>query len=285
MKELLLSIVVLVSGATYSQDKNIDGVGKGGDAQRRNAKTTPVIVNILPPQMTPEEAESNKKEKEEKAKLDKELVSLTGDLAKYTDDLALFTKILAGVAVLQLLVFGYQGWMLRRTVDSTERTERAEIFVNDVKPQIFPEESAHKMYPGGKDAPWPRIHFSLTNFGRTSAVVTRIRTKMILCESLPVEPEYSSAVSQEGETVVSSGTTSKPFRETLERHLTADEITNIKGEKSHIFFFGHVKYKDIYGTKHVYAFCLQFHNRSGHPHGGVVSVAGGDAYNYRRIET
>jgi hypothetical protein len=73
-------------------------------ADQRGTEQLPAVVKILPTPKTAEETEADRKERAEKADSDWALVKLTGALAI--------------VGALQLLVFGYQAWKLRQTVQA-----------------------------------------------------------------------------------------------------------------------------------------------------------------------
>jgi hypothetical protein len=68
-------------------------------------------------------------EQEAAAKHQEELVKAATDkkIADFTERLFEATAALAGIALLQLFVFGWQGWQLRRTVNHLVISERAHV--------------------------------------------------------------------------------------------------------------------------------------------------------------
>lgn len=69
---------------------------------QRGTNYSPLVVKVLPTQKTEAEAAQDAAERQEKAESDAWIIRLTGALVT--------------VGALQLLVFGWQGWQLRRTV-------------------------------------------------------------------------------------------------------------------------------------------------------------------------
>lgn len=276
LRILVISTAIAWSGFAFSLEKSPpkeqptkdtkqSKIEKIGTAQR------PFIITIKPTEADEIEAKAAKDEASKKSDNDRDLVY--------------WTRIMAALAGLQLLALGLHAFIfrtqykaMRESIESTERTERASLFVGKIEPAIFPIAPEHKIYPGGKDAPWPRIHYSFVNFGRSAAVVKRVRMRLILEKLLPPQPNYQDAVTQLGENVVNNGASTQPNREVFERHLTAEEIKEVQSGVKKFFLFGHTHYLDIYGALHTYAFCFEFL-----PERNSVAVTGGDAYNYRRV--
>jgi hypothetical protein len=78
----------------------------------RGTESAPFVVKILPPMEVEHEAK--------KASTDERI-------ATFTELLFVATAVLAGVAVIQTLVFGWQGRQLKRTVDHLAISERAHV--------------------------------------------------------------------------------------------------------------------------------------------------------------
>lgn len=280
MRWLLLLLALCF--ATYSlgvPEKKADDGKKGVTKDERGTSKTPLFVNVITPEKTVDQINRENEERAEKRAVDKQTINLTEEIKTFTGYLVLIGAIQAGIFFLQLIVFGRQARRLRETVESQERSERAILFATKIEPAIFPTAAHDKIYPGGQDAPWPRIHYSFVNFGRSAAVIKRVRMHLILKETLPSEPDYQDAVSQEGENVLANGDITHPNRIVFGRHLTADELIEVRNGLKKFFMFGHVRYTDIYGSLHCYAFCFQFL-----PERNSVFVTGGPNYNYRRVE-
>lgn len=127
MRYLLLLSFILFASVAYSENEKPNNPGSKGQGQKAASQQPPVVVNVLPPTKSKEEAEHEAQERKEKAELDRKLVEWTADLARYTADLASFTRVLAVVAAFQLIVFAYQGWQLKRTVDSADKNAIIEL--------------------------------------------------------------------------------------------------------------------------------------------------------------
>jgi hypothetical protein len=87
---------------------------------QRGSESAPLIIKILPPAPTEQEPAARHQEELGKAATDKKIADLT-ELLSYA------TTALAVIAVFQLLVFGWQGYHLWRTVDHLAISERAHV--------------------------------------------------------------------------------------------------------------------------------------------------------------
>ncbi len=168
---------------------------------------------------------------------------------------------------------------LRETVESQERSERAILFMGKLEPLIFPTAAHDKLYPGDKDAPWPRIGYCFVNLGRTAAIIDRIEVKLILKDKLPPNTGYEGSQAMDGETVLPSGGTTRMYPAMFDRHLTKAEIEEVRNETKHFYLFGFTRYDDIFGYVHSYSFCFQFL-----PKTNSVFVTGGEQYNFRHTQ-
>jgi hypothetical protein len=92
---------------------------------QRGTEKSPAFIKIIPTPKTPEETESDRKERADKDRNDRSLVWLTGALAF--------------IGFLQLLVFGWQGIQLKRTVsaakDATDLGNRE--FIATHRPRVI----------------------------------------------------------------------------------------------------------------------------------------------------
>ena len=112
---LLAPILILVAlqgpspaprivGDVPQQNSRASNQATSGD--ERGTEQSPFVVKFLPAEKTKQESEEDAQDRQEKASSDWWIVRLTG--------------VLALVAFLQLLVFGYQAKKLRETVESTK---------------------------------------------------------------------------------------------------------------------------------------------------------------------
>ena len=109
-------------------------------------------------------------ESAEKSESDRKLV-------EYARDLDILTAILAGIGALQFLVFGWQGWQLRRSVDFGERRdqilERAYLWPG---PGEFESKQKGRM----------RFNITVHNTGKTVGIITDVYYR------LSTETEYET---------------------------------------------------------------------------------------------
>ncbi|MGA8272389.1 MAG: hypothetical protein WB919_12585 [Candidatus Sulfotelmatobacter sp.] len=104
MRALLPLALALVALGLHQPNKKPDQSKQAASTEQRGTQESPVVVEVLPAEKTQVETDRDTKDRNEKTKNDRNLVRLTG--------------ILAGVGFLQLLVFGYQAYKLRETVEA-----------------------------------------------------------------------------------------------------------------------------------------------------------------------
>lgn len=88
------------------------GATSGPGADQRGTDQAPLIVKVLPAPKTEEETDRDARQEDEKSTADWWMVKLTGALV--------------GVGILQLLVFGWQGWHLRDTVRTMKKIDQGQ---------------------------------------------------------------------------------------------------------------------------------------------------------------
>src|SRR5579872_2342822 len=127
---------------------------------QRGTEQSPAFVKIIPTPKTAEETEADRKEKEQKDTNDTRLVWFTG--------------LLFGVGFLQLLVFGWQGIQLKRSVSAAkEATNLArQEFTATHRPKIIIY--GMETQSGDGSTADGRVHFRYVNAGDTDAFVTSI---------------------------------------------------------------------------------------------------------------
>jgi Sec-independent protein translocase protein TatA len=92
------------AGGVRQQDSRASSQATNSD--QRGTEQSPLVIKLLPTERTKQESEEDAQDRHEKASSDWWIVCLTG--------------VLALVAFLQLLVFGYQAKKLRETVESAK---------------------------------------------------------------------------------------------------------------------------------------------------------------------
>jgi hypothetical protein len=100
---LLLASTIVAQSEQPSRDGSPSPLQPKANADQRGTEQAPLIVKVVP--KTNAEAAQEAQEKRDKSAADWWLVRLTG--------------VLGAVGFLQLLVFGWQGWQLRKTVRIT----------------------------------------------------------------------------------------------------------------------------------------------------------------------
>jgi hypothetical protein len=132
---------------------------------QRGTEQSPAIVKIIPTPKTAEEAEADRREKEQKD---------TNDIR-----LVVFTGLLFGVGFLQLLVFGWQGIQLKRSVSAAkEATNLArQEFTATHRPKIIIY--GMETQSGDGSTADGRVHFRYVNAGDTDAFVTSISSHIV----------------------------------------------------------------------------------------------------------
>ena len=86
------------------------GANKSVKSDQRGTPKLPLVIEIIPTEDDKKEASENAGERKEKLQLDRNLV-------RFTQDLRDLTGVLAAIGIFQLIVFGYQAWKLRQTVE------------------------------------------------------------------------------------------------------------------------------------------------------------------------
>jgi hypothetical protein len=215
---------------------------------QRGTEQSPAFVKIIPAPKTAEETEADRKEKEQKDTNDTRLVWFTG--------------LLAGIGFLQLLVFGWQGFQLKRTVTAAkEATELAnKEFISTHRPKII----VYGLNFSGDvtgDQPVP-ISFRYVNSGDSDAVVTGFGTRIIQLAD-PLVPADIEFTHQEITPPIEVPSGMHGFR------LTPDTIrpdTVVAGgtfETGSTVCVGVVLYRDGNGTRRQTGFCRKFDFTSG----------------------
>ena len=86
--------------------------------EQHGTETSPIVVKVLPTPKSSEEAEAEAQDRKEKTASDRNLVNATW--------------VLAGIGVLQLIVFGLQAAMLKKTVNAgTEQSKAMERHIDE----------------------------------------------------------------------------------------------------------------------------------------------------------
>jgi hypothetical protein len=175
--------------------------------------------------------------------------------------IAFSTVIIAAFTV--ALVFSTIGlWVAtNRAAATAEKAllslEGPMLFLVDVKDRIFPQAAADRLYPGS--APPPEVDFFLFNTGRSTAIVQRIKSELMLLESDPPDPDFTDKVQRRsGVTVIAANVKTLPLTCKFHRSLTADELERLRAGSLSLYLMGAVTYGDTLGYRNNYVFFSKF---------------------------
>lgn len=248
---LVVTILLLLCGVgvcAESQRKDKDEI-KPAEAQQmtgnkqRGTEEAPVVVKIIPPKIDKIDSDADAKEKEEKKTLDSWLVFFTG--------------CLAAIGLMQLIVFGLQARRLRQTVEATKEAadaakksaDAAELTAQAALGVELPRfvVTSMKLIWNGTE---PHISITLTNHGRTEAVVTGeclIYRKEPALAPIPRYPISSQKRIDFGKTI-----------KTGESHIIRESIPSndicANSDSPIIWGYGYIKYRDFLGKIHTSGF-------------------------------
>lgn len=207
------------------------------------------------------------------------------NLFNWLDDHNGVVSALAGVTVAI-----FTGVLWNATVKLWEASEKtARQSVTAEMPYLHPSlpnttlilpSGSNALYPTSPGVPRPRIQCKFANVGRHQGVVRVLRGELLIGDQLPVAPTFQYSSDRLGTIVVRADTETDWLAFDLNRNLTTEEITKIGGGETPIYFFGYVKYTDVFDQLTTKGFCFRV---SMGPN-GLIELAGGEAYNYRRSE-
>lgn len=231
---------------------------------KRGTEQSPLVVKIAPPTKTATEADQETKDRNEKAANDRHLVDLTG--------------VLAFVGFLQLMVFGYQAYKLRETVQSAgKQSEAMERHIGEAARSANAMEEIVKVIDEGNQAVM-RAYITvvigtaiyqqkregqgdfkfearplLVNAGNTPARGIKIR---ITAEILPVPPPDGFEFADPNEDFAKDAGVLGAHQNANMSGIVKDfvpwnEVADIKeGNGKALYTWGFITYEDIFGTSH-----------------------------------
>ena len=285
---------MLLAGHGFAQsqarhDKRGATSAKAQPAQNA-AQSSPIVVNIVPAQKTDEERAQDQKDRDARAlheaKLadyEQRLADATGELAGYTEKLAWLTGALVFLGLVQLGVFAFQSWQLKRTVD---------VAVAESQPVLNPIiVDTSDLHSTTADA---SITFAFENYGKTPGVVRLVRSALILGDQsdLPSEIDFESLPQpQDHEQMVPGETRGEAAKylpgasvpASLSRPLTiaeaeAVQATALSPGYKRFHLLGLVHYDDYFGNRHTQRFCIKLRQSK------FQSPRGGQRFNRRTSE-
>ena len=193
---------------------------------------------------------------------------------KITDSLlALFTLLL-------VIVGGWQGYQLRRTVQASITGERAQIYPGPFNTSKLLPSGAHAEYPLADGVPPPIIDWTFINVGKSPGIIREVRGELILAPCLPWRRRFTYSEVLPAEWIVREGQQTDDISFPFNRNLTVDEINYLGVGTVQFCFFGYVKYTDTFHQLHTKAFAFRIYTR---PRDRAQPI-GGRRYNYTKTQ-
>jgi hypothetical protein len=265
MRSLAIAFSFFLLLGSQQQQKS-QATQQSTQQEQRGTEDSPFVVKVLPTPKAPKEASQEKEDRDNKANNDRDLVK--------------FTEILALVACLQLIVYGYQSTQLRKTVKAAgEQSEAMERHIDEAARSADAMEritttidtgnkailrayltvtiGAISLYQERREPGQPDLKFetrpNLTNTGNTPArnVSFRIAADIL---PIPIPQTFEFTLSEENEVknagVVGAHQTSV-LAGTVKDFVPDSEVATIKeGREKALCVWGLVTYEDIFGAEH-----------------------------------
>jgi len=176
-----------------------------------------------------------------------------------------------------LLAFGFMTRAAKRSADVAERA------LTDLEgPHLYL--SADSGYSDGRMGTTPSdpsVFFAFKNFGRTPAVLTKLKASLIFAPELPASLPTNFTTETEGRYVIGEGETTFDVlksrfssRIALDA-LSSDQQKSLENTPSPVLFVGQAEYESVFGDLYVFAWAYRPINGRG------FTAAGGKAFNYR----
>jgi hypothetical protein len=163
------------------------------------------------------------------------------------------------------------------------------------RPYLVPREPKLKMYrfghpgmPPSEPPEWVGVlEYGFGNMGRSVAFLKEVTAELIFVKELPAKPQFSDDGVRclVGHYPIG---VEKPYscpNYGIKDKINASTFALIRAYDLKGFFFGYVRYTDIFGYLHTEGFCFRF-TRIGDGAGveSVCAIVAGDSYNYTRRE-
>lgn len=172
---LAVLFVVLAFGME-SQQPSTNASHKKSSQQERGSEQSPIVVKIVPPEISKDERDKMESKEADKATEDRQMVELTGALARYTKWLFVATTVLA-MLTLGLVIVGFkQTSDARASIEAAKKSAVAaerqielgrQEFSATHRPRIILRE-AYTAFDAGHPM---RVSFTLANTGGTQATI------------------------------------------------------------------------------------------------------------------
>jgi hypothetical protein len=165
---------------------------------------------------------------------------------------------------LQLLVFAWQGFQLRNSVDAAEKT--ANSMQNSERAYICVEIIGDFENRTADYYDLLQCHYIVKNVGKTPAFLTNINCDTFLNNNFP---DFSKAVQEDwipkGGVVIGAGK-SKKWK--IERKLSVEDTNQITKTDIKLYCCGRIIYRDIFKRSFFTKFCWEYQERKSA--GGII---------------
>jgi len=250
--------------ALPQQNQKTKAPQHSSQTDQRGSQDSPLVVKVIPPAKTKEETEQETKDRNDKATNDRNLVK--------------GTYILAGIGLLEFVVFGYQAIQLRKTVQSAaKQSEAMERYIAEAERSATAMETISNVIEDGNkavmrayltvligDALWQErrvgqddLKFeakpNIVNTGSTPARKLRIRIRAdILPIPIPATFDFPLPPADDSYFAGSIGAHQTSSTGSVINYFVPDaEVASIKeGMTKALCVWGNITYEDIFGNPH-----------------------------------
>jgi len=244
---------------THQQAPNSDSSQTPAAGKTQNAGPSSPGIPIVPPSNLEKESSSNGAQGADKGS---EFWPILGHRLKITDSL------LAAFTFLLVLIGGWQGIQLKRTVDVTKIAARAAQDAAEALPKIerayvFAKvklEMGLLMTPSGTAKSSMMVHFP--NRGKTPAMLTKIRAYAVIQKETPIAlrpPQDDEREYPEGMVIKADGMLDQP----VTIGISQTEFGEMERKEKTLFCLGRIEYDDVLGDHRETGFCWHFVPRLG----------------------
>jgi hypothetical protein len=195
--------------------------------------------------------------------------------------------VMAAFALLQLLLFFWQLWLMRETIKDASQSARAAsaaaaaadlsaraaigIELPLITTRLFgllrtnvatdpydpPGGTVNDGYPSRHCSAGP---FLFKNIGRSPAILERVDLGWSVAADLAEQPQYSELVALEHLSTIATGEEFQaPYH--LSMDLTQEQQAEIQEERSFLWVYGALRYRDFMGDRHEERFCFSYEKR------------------------
>ena len=210
-----------------------------------------VIIEVVPAPQVDAEPSYADKDRKEKGVNDRKLVA-------YSLALDIITGILALIGAIQIAVFAWQGWQLKRSVDLGEKRdkilERAYMSGGGVPERLRLLGVNGIVVPGDLTG---RFEFHLNNHGKSPGELLKIAIEFCDASNIPELPTYNP----------------EPFHDWIGPNTQSRPMKWTKIPKGVTAVYGRVYYRDIFKLEHSSGFI-----QSLEPDGATWPLHAPDAY-------